>query len=185
MATVQSIVQQTLRQARTPAQALPEITARLQSMSAAQDALVYDNGREGTLSDVVEGTLKPFRDSYQQRLQVGGPDILVPSQTVVSLSMALHELTTNAIKYGALSNEDGRVTVSWGMVPQTAQPEFWLRWQETGGPAVTPPQSRGFGTRMIERILAANTNGSASLDFNPEGVCFKMSAPIRPDKKEP
>lgn len=93
--------------------------------------------------------------------------------------MALHELTTNAIKYGALSNDKGRVTIKWGIAGQGGEDEFWLRWEEHEGPPVSPPANRGFGTRMIERILAANTSGAANLTFQPEGVVFEMSAPVR------
>lgn len=179
MATVQSIVQQTLRQVSSTALAGTTITARLQSMAAAQDALIHGDGSEGNLRDVVEGTLRPFREAYDDRFQVNGPDVLIPSQTVLSLSMALHELTTNAIKYGALSNDKGRVTIKWGITGQGGEDEFWLRWEEREGPPVSPPANRGFGTRMIERILAANTSGAANLTFQPEGVVFETSAPVR------
>jgi two-component sensor histidine kinase len=95
--------------------------------------------------------------------------------------MALHELATNAVKYGALSNDRGRVILNWDVVDGATPAHLWFRWEEVGGPAVTAPARGGFGTRLIERALAAEMGGSAEIEYRAHGVVFTLNAPL-PDR---
>jgi two-component sensor histidine kinase len=109
---------------------------------------------------------------------MGGPNIRLAPRKALALVLALHELATNAVKYGALSNDEGRVILNWNIVEDAEADRLMLRWEELGGPTVTPPTRRGFGTRMIERALAAEFGGSAEIDYRPRGVVFTVEAPL-------
>jgi two-component sensor histidine kinase len=106
--------------------------------------------------------------------------VAVPANTVVSLSLALHELATNALKYGALSVPAGRVSLSWRLVGKGAGRRLLLRWAERGGPPVTPPEHRGFGSRLIEQALGPDLGGEVRLAFEPTGVVCEIEAPAPP-----
>jgi two-component sensor histidine kinase len=107
-----------------------------------------------------------------------GPDVLLAPQTAVSLAMAIHELCTNAIKYGALSNENGTITIRWKTYDESGDQRLRLEWIECGGPPVDAPKRRGFGTKMIERGLASELNGRVHLDFRSEGLVCLIDAPL-------
>ena len=108
------------------------------------------------------------------RFTAKGPVVRLTPKIALSLSMAMHELATNAVKYGALSRPEGRVSLSW----ETPDGRLDLVWAEHGGPPVAPPARRGFGTRMIERALAADVDGKAELEFRPEGVLCRIEAAL-------
>ncbi|PYE37296.1 PAS domain S-box-containing protein [Rhizobium sp. PP-F2F-G38] len=178
MTTVQSVINQTLRQAPDKETAGKAITSRLQSIGAAQDLLVSGNFSGADLGRIIRATLDPFWDSYPNRIDIDGPDLQISSNLVLTLAMALHELATNAIKYGALSNLSGRIRIRWHAMPDASLHRLKLTWEESGGPPVSPPTSRGFGTRMIERVLSNSLGGSAELRYDVTGVVFTMEAPI-------
>ncbi|WP_407519558.1 HWE histidine kinase domain-containing protein [Methylobacterium oryzisoli] len=177
MATMQSIAHQTLRTASDLDQARHTLDARLQSLSAAHDVLTRENWEGATLAEVVAETLRPFR-SDRGRFSIGGPEIRMKPRAALAFVMALHELATNAVKYGALSVEAGRVIVSWEIVDGLAPERLRLRWEELGGPAVTPPTRTGFGSRMIERALASEIAGTAAIAYRRQGIVFTAEAPL-------
>jgi PAS domain S-box-containing protein len=178
MATMQSIAHQTLRNASDLDQARETLDARLQSLSAAHDVLTRENWEGATLAEIVDGALQPFRVNQGKRFATGGPDIKLLPRKALALVLALHELATNAVKYGALSNDEGRVILNWQLVDGATESHLWLRWEELGGPAVSSPSRTGFGTRMIERALAAEFGGSAEIEYRPRGVVFTIEAPL-------
>jgi two-component sensor histidine kinase len=96
----------------------------------------------------------------------------------LAISMALQELATNAVKYGALSNDTGAVRIGWTVDSSKVPPQLHLRWTETGGPPVSPPKRRGFGSRLIERSLAQDLDGAVAITFDPAGVICTVDAPI-------
>jgi two-component sensor histidine kinase len=122
--------------------------------------------------------LRPFMDDQERRFEIVGPAFRLGSRVALALAMALHELATNAVKYGALSNETGHVLLNWTMVDGSPPSRLRLRWQETGGPPVHPPTRTGFGSRMIERALATEIGGPAEIDYRPDGVVFTAEAPL-------
>jgi PAS domain S-box-containing protein len=140
---------------------------RLRSLSAAQDVLTARSWSRAPLREVVVRGLAAFQESYAGRLAIDGPDdIWLDADKVLSLTLALHELATNAAKYGAWSNETGTVAVSWEMIAGGEAPSVRFIWRESGGPEVVPPERRGFGSRLVERTFGE----CVRLDFNPEGV---------------
>ena len=131
------------------------------------------------MSEVVTVALRPFTEVQDCRFQIGGPALRLGSRVALALAMALHELATNAAKYGALSNETGRVHLSWTVAGVAPPHQLRLQWQETGGPRVSRPTRTGFGSRMIERALAIEIGGTAQIDYRPDGVVFTAEAPLR------
>ena len=177
LAIVQSIAMQTLRGDGAEGRSRLAFESRLTALAAAHDLLTTENWESASLRQVIEkaglGCGAPA-----DRLEVTGPEVRVQPRAAVSIAMAVHELCTNAVKYGALSNDRGQVTVEWEVTEAGDSSRLRLRWREEGGPPVTPPETRGFGTRMIERALAVELGGSARIEFLPEGVCCTIEAPL-------
>jgi two-component sensor histidine kinase len=117
--------------------------------------------------EIVDGVLDPYAATDRKRLHVSGPDIRVNPRTALILSMALHELATNAAKYGALSNGAGEIFVDWTPADHN---NLRLRWREKGGPPVRPAERKGFGSKLIEDAFASQIGGSATLSFEPSGL---------------
>ena len=177
MAMVHSIVSQTLRQSETLEQARTSIQSRINTMAHAHDRLVKATWTETSISEVIEAALMPHSMS-NGRFKTEGPALPIGSKQALALTMALHELATNAAKYGALSSDTGYVQVLWTCDDGTEPAQFDLAWKEHGGPRVAPPRRRGFGTRMIEQALASYFDGKAELKYDPDGLRFELSAPM-------
>ncbi|MFH6785534.1 MULTISPECIES: HWE histidine kinase domain-containing protein [Methylobacterium] len=178
LATVQSIANQTLTHATSLSEARTTFNARLQSLSAAHDVLTRESWEGATLAEIVEEALRPFRTGTGVRFKTGGPPVRLPPRLALAFVMALHELATNAVKYGALSNAHGRVILNWDIVDGSSPGRLWLRWEEIGGPPVVAPERRGFGSRMIERVLASELGGTAEVEYRPRGVVATVEAPL-------
>lgn len=168
LAIVQSIAALTLRDVDAGARAAFE--ERLLALSAVHSLLTDGNWNGARLDAVVRGALR----TVGERMRIDGPDMRIVPKSAIALSMALHELGTNALKYGALSTASGTVTVGWS----TDDGRFRLRWSESGGPPVSPPGRRGFGSRMIERGLAAELQGEARIDWRPDGIVCTIDSPL-------
>jgi PAS domain S-box-containing protein len=176
-AMVQSIVAQSLRTAASLTAARDAVGTRIEALARAQDILTQTSGSHGLIGDVVRDALAPHR-SGEGRFAVSGPDLELSAQQVVGLALALNELATNAVKYGALSQEGGGVRISW----QTdAAGGFVFDWAEHGGPPVAPPTRSGYGTRLIERIVGPYFGGTATLAFEPAGVAFRLVGQVGQD----
>jgi two-component sensor histidine kinase len=147
---------------------------RLLTLGAVHGLLTNESWDGADLHAVVRASLKMHFGGKRERLSFAGEDFRLRPKSAVAVSMALHELGTNALKYGALSADGGSVAVRW----TTADGRFRLRWEESGGPAVAPPSHRGFGSLMIERGLAAELQGEVRIDFRPAGVVCTIHAPI-------
>jgi PAS domain S-box-containing protein len=174
LATVQSMASQTLRNAGVDQGVHRVLEARLITLSNVHNVLTDNIWDNADLQDVVQAALKPHQAPGRERFEISGPRLRLWPKSAVAVSMALHELCTNAIKYGALSVDSGRVAISWAVDGD----RFRLQWQERGGPKVAPPTRKGFGSRLIERGLAAELRGEARLDYPPEGVVCTVDAPL-------
>ena len=119
-----------------------------------------------------------FQSGAAQRFVVSGPEVWLPPRLTLAFNMALHELATNAVKYGALSDDGGRVILNWDIEEGSQPAQLWLRWEEVDGPPVVAPTRRGFGSRLIERALAAEMGGTAAIDYRRRGVVFTLEAPL-------
>jgi two-component sensor histidine kinase len=172
LSIVQSLAHQTFGKGSPPQDAIAAFEGRLQALAAAHNLLTSRNWEAASISDVILGTLAPF--SPQERCHVQGPEHRVPPETAVGLSLAVHELATNASKYGALSNESGSLSITWTI----ADDRFELLWLERGGPLVEPPSRSGFGTKMIKRTLAAEFKGEVELKFDQSGLVCRVAGLI-------
>lgn len=177
LAMVHAMVSQTLRQADSLDDARTSIQSRISMMSQAHDRLVQSTWTETKITDVVDAALIPHLTG-EGRFKIDGPDLPIGSKQALALTMALHELATNATKYGALSNDQGHIDVIWAVNRGPADPEFTFSWRESGGPAVIKPSRRGFGSRMIEQALAGYFTGAAELNYDPNGLTFSLKAPV-------
>jgi two-component sensor histidine kinase len=177
LATVQSISAQTLRTAENTGEASEALERRLLALSRAHDVLTRESWEGANLSDVIEQALAPFWSDAEDRLSVRGQDVRLTPRMALALAMALQELATNAVKYGALSNKSGTVQVSWA-VQNGGPPRLQLVWEEAGGPPVQAPTRRGFGSRLIERSLAQDLDGRVEIAFAPTGVVCTVDAPV-------
>jgi two-component sensor histidine kinase len=178
LATVQSIAAQTLRTAESRQDAQEALEKRLIALSRAHDVLTRESWEGANLTEVVIRALEPYQVHGESRLQIRGPNVRLTPRMALALAMALHELATNAVKYGALSNRSGTVEVSWTVQNGAALPRLNLRWVEAGGPPVVAPRRRGFGSRLVERSLAHDLAGRVDITFAPSGVVCSVDAPF-------
>jgi two-component sensor histidine kinase len=169
LATVQSVAMQTLRGAADPEAARQALDQRICSLARAHDLLTARNWQGAEIRELVRRTVEPFAAT---RFVVSGPSLEVNPRHALALSMALHELATNAAKYGALSTPQGSVQIVW----RTDGCELALRWREVDGPRVSPPTRRGFGSRLLERSLASELSGRSWVDYAPGGVVWEITA---------
>ena len=183
LATVQSIAGQSLRRLEGDEAnaARAAFEARLLALARVHDVLTRESWEGAELGTVVADAIRPLDSSEGQRSRFGisGPALRLPPRLALSIAMALHELGTNAVKYGALSQEGGTVNITWS-VSREDEIRLYLRWTESGGPPVSPPTRTGFGSRLIERSLARELAGEVQLLFAPSGVVCTIEAPVPP-----
>ncbi|WP_192556360.1 ATP-binding protein [Dyella acidiphila] len=178
LAAVHSIVLQTLRNSKNAPDARALIGDRLAALSQAHDILTQRHWEGALLSEVILHAVKPNLAGANERVQIAGSDVWVPPKFALALSLAFHELCTNAIKYGALSNDSGRVQIEWTLRNKDNTHYLQLRWEEFDGPPVTPPTRMGFGSRLIERGLRQDLDGEVKVDYAPEGLVCTIHAHI-------
>ena len=185
LATVQSIVWQALRNTSDPAEIKEAIESRLFAMSRSHDLLTQHSWQSATMLDIAHDALAPFslKDGDTDRITIGlGEDVRVPPKVTLALGLALNELATNATKYGALSNETGRLLVQWTVVSDTSGQRLAISWQESDGPPVSPPKRRGFGSQVLERGLAMETGAEVTLNYLPPGLHCTINIPLAGDR---
>lgn len=170
LATIQSIATQTLANATDCEHARRLLEGRLMALSMAHNVLTRESWSGAALLDIVKDALSPYRDLRSDRLHIDGPRVWLAPRHALAFAMALHELCTNAAKYGALSDDAGRISVVWTLAPKGEGCKLCLRWTEAGGPPVRAPSRRGFGSRLIERGLKHEFGGKVRLEFPPSGV---------------
>lgn len=179
LATVQSIATQTLRNTADHEQAREQINARLIALSKAHDILTRTSWEGAPLRQIVTEATAAHDSEHGPRFDIEGPDVWVSAKSALALAMALHELCTNAVKYGALSNERGRVRIEWEVDgPDDGAQQLRMRWSEAGGPPVSAPVRRGFGSRLIERGLGQDLGGAVRVEFPPAGLTCTIQAPF-------
>jgi two-component sensor histidine kinase len=176
LTVVSAIASQTLRGTSNDA-ALKKFQDRLSAFATAHDSLTSANWAAGGVHNIVQGALAPYR-SGEGRFVISGSDIILGAKPALSLALAVHELTTNAIKYGALSNDRGHVHISWEEKSDGGMPRFHFLWRETDGPAVVKPKSMGFGSQLIRRVLAADFGPDVEVRYEASGLICRFSAPM-------
>jgi len=180
LAMVQAVARQTFRSKELTADAVQAFDQRLATMGAAHQLLMKDEWQAVKLGDLVATTIKPFNRSGMSQFSLSGPEIVVPAKAALALAMALHELCTNAVKYGALSVSEGKVNMVWYVATPAEQtaPLFQFRWTETDGPPVYTPQRSGFGSKMIERALAAELGATVIVEYPTTGLVCMVTGPF-------
>lgn len=170
IALVSSIASQTVRASEDREDIERTLSRRLQALADVQNVLRSGDTIEAEIHGIVSTALAPHVIK-EGRVLAQGPNLKLPEKKALALSLALNELMTNAIKYGALSNEEGQVAISWQAADNNG---LYLTWRERGGPAVTPPVRSGFGSRLIQRHVAAAFGATARINFDPEGVVYEI-----------
>jgi PAS domain S-box-containing protein len=179
LATVQSLALQTRRTIADPSLFDDTFLARIYALAGAHELLTEASWEGASLAEVVQRTLRPHLPTGQpERVRFSGPTIRLGPNAAVTLNMAFHELATNAVKYGALSNGAGCVEVNWIVDEAESRPVLQIDWRETGGPPAARPRRRGFGSRLIEQGLPRELDGEGQLTFAPEGLACRLRLPF-------
>ncbi|WP_243367845.1 sensor histidine kinase [Microvirga solisilvae] len=179
LATVQSIAAQTLRSAKNAAQFKESFEGRLLALSMTHNLLTLKSWREADLHDIAEQELAPYKREADERVVINGQKVNLPPRYAINLGLVLHELVTNAAKYGALSMPTGRLDLSWTVIHGSDKPPtLRIRWTESGGPPVQPPKRQGFGSRLIKRSIEGELEGDIVLNFAPTGVDYDICVPL-------
>jgi len=168
---------QTARGAKSLEDYMQRFSSRLQALANTQNVLVTNTMDGAHLADVVRAALGPFADSRTQQVSVAGPEVYLGSQSCVSLTLALHELSTNAMKYGALAEADGHIDVLWHYDSTTRDLKFI--WQESGVAQISAPERKGFGTRLIEQTFAQESDRRVEMKYLPGGLICEMSCTLK------
>ena len=191
LAVVQSIARMTFRSSANPEAALEAFSARLHGMARTQDLLTASHWEGAALRDILAGELDPYQDIMRQRIALRGNPVTLGSEATLALSLAVHELATNAAKYGSLSVPNGKLVVRWRTVSIESLPHLLIEWAESGGPPVVAPVRQGFGSRLIQRGLAQDLDGDIKLNFSSTGLICVITFPLHrvtsdaPVKPEP
>jgi PAS domain S-box-containing protein len=176
LATVQSMAAQSLRGRADPATAYERFELRLMGLAEVHDVLTRESWHGADLQEVAERALRPFSATVSGQVRVEGPAVWLQPRGALTMALVLHELATNAVKYGALSHEAGRIVLGWTFDPVTER--LRMTWVEAGGPPVAPPSRRGFGSRLIERALRGDLQGAATMTYAPTGLVCLMEAQL-------
>ncbi|WP_293856818.1 sensor histidine kinase [Sphingomonas sp. SCN 67-18] len=174
-----SVIQATSRQIARTTKSVPEFLDafdnRLAGIAAAQNALIRHDYIEVDLAELIESQIAVFVTPGDPRIHVDGPAVLLSPNAARVIGLALHELATNACKYGALSSGNGNIAIEWTVTDE----QFAMSWTEQDGPPVTPPTRVGFGRTVMERMVAASLHGAVELRFPADGLVWRLQAPLR------
>ncbi|MDD1498827.1 HWE histidine kinase domain-containing protein [Agrobacterium sp. CNPSo 3708] len=179
LASLQAIVSQTVRRAASLDEVGVTLSSRIHAMVSANDLLVTENFGNASLRTLLMRTLAPFGVDDPTKFSVFGEDIDLPPNVVPAYALALHELATNATKYGALSNDAGVVEIEWTANVTASDGELTLTWRERHGPPVTAPVRTSFGTQLIKRLLVSEAGGVAHIAYDRSGLSFVATVPLR------
>jgi PAS domain S-box-containing protein len=171
LSVVDAIAHQTA--AKTPEDFIERFSERIQALSASQDLLIRNEWHGVEAEDLIRAQLAPFADLIGSRILVRGPKLRLNAASAQAIGLALHELTTNAGKYGALSKDTGFLHIGWRTDGET----FTMNWTEHDGPPVFPPQRRGFGTVVMKEMAERSVNGAVDLDYAPSGLTWRLACP--------
>lgn len=171
LAMVQAVVAQSLRHATSIEEAAETSSSRIMALGRSQDMLTESNWQAADIRYVMDAALEPHSDR-PDRFTVHGPSMSLNAMQSMGLALTLHELATNAAKYGALSVDAGTITIDWS---HQVDGSFALAWKERGGPLVQTPTRRGFGSRLIERVVPGYFGGTSQMTYQPEGVVFTLT----------
>lgn len=177
LATVQAIMSTTARSAKTIEEFRNALIGRIASL-AKTHLLLSDEGGAVDFGGILRKELDAFDSGRDGRVTLSGPPVELPSQLAVTLGMAVHELTTNAVRFGALSVPEGKIAVNWTVTIAAAGRRLDFEWTESRGPRVKKPKNKGFGTRLLDIVLPGQIQAKAGIDYRREGVRMTCSVPL-------
>ncbi|MEH3144140.1 MAG: sensor histidine kinase [Methylobacterium frigidaeris] len=178
LATVQALLGASSRSATTIDGFYQSFSARVISLAKTHNLLTEDYWQMASLQEMLENELGPYNDALGQRIALDGPAVELTADLAVPIGMAIHELTTNAAKHGALSVPEGRIAVSWDVRRHAESRRLSLDWTESGGPPTREPTRKGFGSTLLQRVLTMQCGADIHFDFAPGGLHFRMEAPL-------
>jgi two-component sensor histidine kinase len=185
LATVQGLLGATARSTQSIDAFYHSFSSRIVSLANTHTLLTEDYWQTASLHEILKAELSPYDNQRAQRLVLDGPTVELSADLAVPTGMAIHELTTNAAKYGALSVPQGQVEVFWAVTTASQHQNLQLEWVERGGPPVEKPQRKGFGSTLLQRVLSTQCNADISFDFEPTGLRFCMTAPLVKERLVP
>jgi len=174
LATVQSIAKQSLRNAGVGLDVRDALEGRLMAIAATHNVLTDQNWSAASLRQIVDGSVAPY-SAHPAQLTITGQDLQVSPKPAVVMALAFHELAINALKYGALSASSGHVDIRWSI---QSGDQLYIEWAERGGPAVRPPERRGFGSRIVETALPNELGGAVKVDYRADGLRCSIRSPL-------
>ena len=178
LAIVHAVARQTI--ATTPDEFIERFGERIQALAASQDLLVRNEWKGADVGDLFLSQLAPFSDLIGTRIKLRGPSLVISARAAQPIGIALHELATNAAKYGALSNGSGSVEICWSTsCTETSDTTFFVNWREQGGPPVAAPSKQGFGTMVLSNIVTQSLDGEAEVDFAEQGLTWRLTCPAK------
>jgi PAS domain S-box-containing protein len=178
LAVIQAMARQTLTASTSAPDFEQRFSGRLQGLARSLDLLIDENWQGAAVDELVRSQLSHYKDLVGRRITIEGPEARLEPEAAQNIGLAVHELSTNSAKYGALSVPSGTVSICWEFLPGgDEEPEFRFRWTERGGPPVSPPRRKGFGHAVIERLVARALDGRVVLDFAPEGLSWTLTVP--------
>jgi PAS domain S-box-containing protein len=180
LAVIQAMARQTATASSSVADFQERFAARLQALAASQDVLVAADWRGASMIDIAHSQIDYFIDPEGARVRIEGAPLLLQPDAAQNIGLALHELSANAMKYGALANATGKVDLGWRLPPgEPGARQLQIVWRESGGPPVEQPKARGFGRAVIERVVAQALDGRAAVQFEPTGLIWTLDIPER------
>jgi two-component sensor histidine kinase/CheY-like chemotaxis protein len=177
LSVVTAIAQQTA--ASSPQEFMKKFSSRVQALAVNHDLLVKSQWRSIDASELIGGQLAHFGDLVGKRILFDGPPIRVSSAAAQSIGMVVHELSTNTVKYGSLSGEEGRIDIGWDIDSSGAEPLFSICWTERNGPPIVAPTHRGFGTTVVTKMVEISLDGETVLDYSPSGLIWRLACPLK------
>ncbi|KQP56281.1 sensor histidine kinase [Methylobacterium sp. Leaf108] len=185
LATVQGLLGATARSTRDVETFYHSFSDRIVSLGKTHNLLTEDYWQTAPLENLLRNELDPYNSIGGARIRLDGPAVELAADLAVPTGMAIHELTTNAAKHGALAQPDGRIDITWTLHQDDAKRTLDLSWVESGGPAVTPPTRKGFGSILLQRVLAQQCNAEVSIDYAATGLVFRMRVPLTEERLVP
>lgn len=176
LATIQAVARQTFADTGNDT-ALRVFSDRLHAISEANRLLKQSGWKSTSLRHLISNGVATFIGNTHDRVETKGPDLVVKGNVATAIGMSIHELCTNAVKYGALSNDTGKILIEWQLQPSEKGQDFTLQWTEHGGPPVTRPERTGFGSKVIKHALSAQTGGTVEIIHDPAGLVCRLTAP--------
>jgi two-component sensor histidine kinase len=179
LATVQAVVGATARSTSSIDDFYKAFVGRIVSLANTHSLLTEALWQTAPLREILEKELKPYNDVWGERITLAGSAVELPSEIAVPIGMAIHELTTNAAKYGALAVRNGKVSVTWNVHDDGDEKRLTITWQERGGPRVSQPERQGFGSRLLHRVLTTQLNAKVDVEYDPAGLRVAIDAPLK------